>query len=198
MGRLYQVSKLDSYKPPSLPEGYDWPSLLAREGVDLEQHYRATLERLSQQPGTLGVIFRKAQNKIQEPAMLTRLIKELIDVESWLSMSADVKGDAYESLLERNAQDVKTGAGQYFTPRPLIQAIVDVMQPVPAATICDPTCGTPTPAYCSKKVCTSRSCRNGRVMLALRSRCTCTPACCRRCGVFGEARRGGFSSESGG
>ena len=77
-----------------------------------------TLEKLASQPGTLGVIFAKAQNRIQEPAMLTRLIRELIDSERWLSLSADVKGDAYESLLERNAQDVKTGAGQYFTPRP--------------------------------------------------------------------------------
>ena len=74
--------------------------------------------------------------------MLTRLIKELIDSENWLSLSADVKGDAYESLLERNAQDVKSGAGQYFTPRPLIQAIVDVMRPQPDDTICDPACGT--------------------------------------------------------
>ena len=74
--------------------------------------------------------------------MLTRLVRELINSENWLSLSADVKGDAYESLLERNAQDVKTGAGQYFTPRPLIQAIVDVMRPEPGATICDPACGT--------------------------------------------------------
>ena len=97
----------------------------------LENHYRRTLETLGREPGTLGVIFRKAQNRIQDPSMLTRLIKELIDGEQWLSLSADVKGDAYESLLERNAQDVKTGAGQYFTPRPLIQAIVDVMRPEP-------------------------------------------------------------------
>ena len=74
--------------------------------------------------------------------MLTRLIKDLIDSENWVALSADVKGDAYESLLERNAQDVKTGAGQYFTPRPLIQAIVEVMRPQPDATICDPACGT--------------------------------------------------------
>ena len=74
--------------------------------------------------------------------MLTRLVKELIDSENWHGLSADVKGDAYESLLERNAQDVKTGAGQYFTPRPLIQAIVDVMRPGPDTTICDPACGT--------------------------------------------------------
>ena len=106
------------YRPPPIPEGYDWPSLLAKDAAKLETHYRLTLETLARLPGTLGVIFGKAQNKIQEPAMLTRLIKDLIDSENWLALSADVKGDAYESLLERNAQDVKTGAGQYFTPRP--------------------------------------------------------------------------------
>ena len=135
---------LPDYQPPPIPEGYGWPSLMARDGDELETHYRQILETLARQPGTLGVIFRKAQNKIQEPAMLTRLVRELINSENWLSLSADVKGDAYESLLERNAQDVKTGAGQYFTPRihPLIQAIVDVMRPEPGTTICDPACGT--------------------------------------------------------
>ena len=133
---------LPDYQPPPIPEGCDWPSLLSRDGAELETHYRRTLETLAQQPGTLGVIFRKAQNRIQEPAMLTRLVQELIDSENWLSLSADVKGDAYESLLERNAQDVKTGAGQYFTPRRLIEAIVDVMRPDPDTTICDPACGT--------------------------------------------------------
>ena len=133
---------LPDYQPPPIPEGYGWPSLMARDGDELETHYRHILETLARRPGTLGVIFRKAQNKIQEPAMLTRLVRELINSENWLSLSADVKGDAYESLLERNAQDVKTGAGQYFTPRPLIQAIVDVMRPEPGATICDPACGT--------------------------------------------------------
>ena len=131
-----------NYQPPPIPQGYYWPSLLSRDGDELEAHYRRTLETLARQPGTLGVIFSKAQNKIQEPAMLTRLIKDLIDSENWLALSADVKGDAYESLLERNAQDVKTGAGQHFTPRPLIQAIVEVMRPEPSATICDPACGT--------------------------------------------------------
>jgi type I restriction enzyme M protein len=90
----------------------------------------------------LGVIFRKAQNKIQDPAKLRRLIVDLIDREQWSSLSADVKGDAYEGLLQKNAEDVKGGAGQYFTPRPLIRAIVDVMQPQPNETICDPACGT--------------------------------------------------------
>ena len=98
---------LPNYQPPPIPNGYDWPSLLARDGIELEIHYRRTLEELGRQPGTLGVIFNRARNEIQEPAMLTRLVKDLIDSETWLSLSADVKGDAYESLLERNAQDVK-------------------------------------------------------------------------------------------
>ena len=135
-------TSLPGYKPPPIPNGYDWASLLKREGQGLETHYRRVMETLARQPGTLGVIFRKAQNRIQEPAMLTRLIKDLINEENWSAMSADVKGDAYESLLERNAQDVKTGAGQYFTPRPLIQAIVDVCARKPDTTICDPACGT--------------------------------------------------------
>ena len=118
------------------------PSRMARDGADLEIHYPRILETLCYQPGTLGVIFGKAQSRIQEPAMLTRLVKELIDSENWHGLNADVKGDACESLLERNAQDVKTGACQYFTPRPLIQAIVDVMRPGPDTTICDPACGT--------------------------------------------------------
>ncbi len=91
----------------------------------------------------LGLIFRKAQNKIQDPAKLRQLIVELIGKENWSAMSADVKGDAYEGLLERNAQDVKSGAGQYFTPRPLIDAIVDCVQPAARArSIADPACGT--------------------------------------------------------
>ena len=133
---------LANYEPPPIPKRFAWPSLLELDGDELETHYRHTLEALAKEAGTLGVIFGKAQNKIQEPAMLTRLIKDLIDAESWMSLSADVKGDAYESLLERNAQDVKTGAGQYFTPRALIQSIVEVMRPGPDMTICDPACGT--------------------------------------------------------
>ena len=87
---------LADYQPPPIPEGYDWPSLLSRDGAELEAHYRRTLETLSGHSGTLGVIFSKAQNRIQEPAMLTRLVKELIDSENWHALSADVKGDAYE------------------------------------------------------------------------------------------------------
>ena len=84
----------------------------------------------------------KSQNKIQDPAKLKRLISDLIDKEQWVSVGADIKGDAYEGLLERNAQDTKSGAGQYFTPRELIKAIVDVMRPGPEDTVCDPACGT--------------------------------------------------------
>jgi type I restriction enzyme M protein len=129
-------------REPIVPEGYDWPSLMKRDGDELEVHYRHLLEELGRQAGTLGVIFRKAQNRIQDPAKLRRLIVDLIDRESWMTMDADVKGDAYEGLLEKNAQDTKSGAGQYFTPRALIRAIVEVMQPAPGMTICDPACGT--------------------------------------------------------
>jgi len=129
-------------RPPVVPEGLDWPSLLDRDGDELEVHYRHVLTELGRRTGMLGVVFRKAQNRIQDPAKLRRLIVDLIDRESWLTLDADVKGDAYEGLLEKNAEDVKSGAGQYFTPRPLIRAIVEVMRPEPGARICDPACGT--------------------------------------------------------
>ena len=125
-----------------MPEGLDWPSLIARDGDELEVHYRHVLAELGRRPGMLGIVFRKAQNRIQDPAKLRRLIVDLIDRESWMTLDADVKGDAYEGLLEKNAEDVKTGAGQYFTPRPLIRAIVEVMRPEPGITICDPAAGT--------------------------------------------------------
>ena len=129
-------------RPSGIPADYDWPQLLKRDGDELEVQYRHTLEALGREKGMLGVIFRKAQNKIQDPAKLRRLIADLIDGEQWTSLDTDVKGDAYEGLLAKNAEDVKTGAGQYFTPRPLIRAIVEVMRPEPGMTICDPACGT--------------------------------------------------------
>jgi len=127
-----------------VPEGYCWTDLSAPDmvGTKLEEHYRNTLRFLGQQHGMLGLIFSKAQNKIQDPAKLRQLIVELIGKEQWLSLSADVKGDAYEGLLERNAQDVKSGAGQYFTPRSLIDGIIDCIQPRPDEVVCDPACGT--------------------------------------------------------
>src|SRR5216684_3805962 len=129
-------------QPSRIPEEYDWESLLRRDGDELETHYRHVLEELGKQEGMLGLIFRKAQNKIQDPAKLRRLIVDLIEKEQWSSLSADVKGDAYEGLLQKNAEDVKGGAGQYFTPRPLIAAMVDAVAPQPGQTICDPACGT--------------------------------------------------------
>jgi type I restriction enzyme M protein len=129
-------------KPPTIPVGFNWESLLKLDGDALETHYRHTLEELGKRPGMLGIIFRKAQNKIQDPAKLRRLIVDLIDKEQWTSLEVDIKGDAYEGLLEKNAADVKGGAGQYFTPRPLIAAMVEVMAPQPGQTICDPACGT--------------------------------------------------------
>jgi type I restriction enzyme M protein len=127
-----------------VPDGYRWGDLAAPHmvGVKLEEHYRNTLRQLGRHGGMLGLIFSKAQNKIQDPAKLRQLIVELIGKETWLSLSSDVKGDAYEGLLERNAQDTKSGAGQYFTPRPIIDAIIDCVQPRPGEVICDPACGT--------------------------------------------------------
>jgi type I restriction enzyme M protein len=122
-------------KPSRIPAGCDWPSLLQYNGADLEAHYQKVLSTLAQQPGMLGVIFRKAQNKIHEPALLRRLVEDLIDKTNWTLLGTDVKGDAYEGLLQKNAEDTKSGAGQYFTPRPLIHAIIEVMRPRPGQTI---------------------------------------------------------------
>ena len=129
-------------QPSIIPDEYDWPSLFEYEGIPLERHYRDVLQTLGREPGMLGVIFRKAQNRIQDPAKLRRLISDLIDREQWMTLDADVKGDAYEGLLEKNAEDTKSGAGQYFTPRALIRAIVDAMRPRPGQNIFDPACGT--------------------------------------------------------
>jgi type I restriction enzyme M protein len=128
-------------KPSTIPKGYDWHSLLNKDGAELETHYRLILETLGKEPGMLGIIFRKSQSRIQDPAKLKRLI-ELINTETWVGLDIDVKGDIYEGLLEKNAEDIKSGAGQYFTPRALIKAIVEVMRPEPGMTICDPACGT--------------------------------------------------------
>jgi len=133
-------------KPPfdqssSIPKGLDWQSLLQKDGDELERHYRYILETLGKEKGMLGVIFRKAQNKIQDPAKLRRLI-ELINGEVWVGLDIDIKGDIYEGLLQKNAEDVKSGAGQYFTPRPLIKAMVEVVRPQPDMSIHDPACGT--------------------------------------------------------
>jgi type I restriction enzyme M protein len=138
----YERTQPPHNKKSDIPKKYSWAALLEKEGAELEAHYIETLQTLGKQEGIIGVIFRKAQNKIQDPAKLRKLIVELIDKENWLSLETDVKGDAYEGLLEKNAADVKGGAGQYFTPRPLINAMVEVMQPEPGMKIHDPAAGT--------------------------------------------------------
>lgn len=124
-----------------IPDPYSWSNLVGLDGEALAAHYSLTLAKLGEGSGLIPVIFRNAQNRIQKPAQLKRLVT-LIDEENWSRLNIDVKADIYEGLLEKNAQDVKSGAGQYFTPRPLIQALVHVMQPRPGDTLCDPACGT--------------------------------------------------------
>jgi len=124
-----------------IPKKYNWQSLISKDGDELEIHYRHILETLAKKKGMLGVIFRKSQNKIQDPAKLNRLIS-LINEETWMGLDIDIKGEIYEGLLQKNAEDVKGGAGQYFTPRHLIKAMVEVMKPQPGMSICDPACGT--------------------------------------------------------
>jgi type I restriction enzyme M protein len=128
-------------KPNTIPSAYDWQSLLTKTGDELERHYRHSLETLAKEKGMLGDIFRKSQSKIQDPAKLERLIK-MIDTETWTGLDIDVKGEIYEGLLQKNAEDTKSGAGQYFTPRSLIKAMVAVTRPKPGERICDPACGT--------------------------------------------------------
>ena len=124
-----------------IPAEFQWSELSSRSGDDLEVHYRHTLENLGKQPGLVGIIFRKAQNKIANPSDLARVIKMIAD-EDWSGMDVDIKGAIYEGLLEKTASSSDKGAGQYFTPRPLIRAIVEVMQPQPGQLIGDPACGT--------------------------------------------------------
>jgi len=133
-------------KPPynrkiNVPEGYDWESLKGKRGAELETHYAKTLRELSKAKGSLGQIFTKSQNKIQDPAKLFKII-DMVDKEKWSMMGADLKGKIYEGLLEKNAEDTKSGAGQYFTPRALIKAMVACARPEPMKTITDPACGT--------------------------------------------------------
>jgi type I restriction enzyme M protein len=137
----------DEYSQPphnrkvGIPEEYSWLNLKTKRGAELEVHYVTLLRELANKPGMLGQIFTKAQNKIQDPAKLSRLI-EMINETEWVTMGADVKGDIYEGLLERNAEDTKSGAGQYFTPRALIKAMVECVRPEPSKSIADPACGT--------------------------------------------------------
>ena len=144
---LIFLKMADEYSQPpynrkvGIPAEYNWQGLKAKRGAELEVHYVTLLRELGNKPGMLGTIFTKAQNKIQDPAKLYRLI-DMVNETEWVTMGADVKGDIYEGLLERNAEDTKSGAGQYFTPRALIRAMVQCVRPAPGKTIADPACGT--------------------------------------------------------
>lgn len=136
-----EYSKPPHNRPLPVPKEYRWETLASKRGAELELHYSTLLRELGKQKGTLGQIFTKSQNKIQDPAKLYRLIN-MIGEENWVMMGADVKGDIYEGLLEKNAEDTKSGAGQYFTPRALIKVMVECIRPEPMKTIADPACGT--------------------------------------------------------
>ncbi|MBN1969078.1 MAG: SAM-dependent DNA methyltransferase [Candidatus Delongbacteria bacterium] len=137
----HEYSKPPYSRDTHIPSDYNWESLNHLNGAELESHYVAVLRELGQEKGMIGQIFFKAQNKIQDPAKLHKLVK-LIDAENWIMLGSDVKGDIYEGLLEKNAEDTKSGAGQYFTPRVLIKAMVECVRPKPGKTIADPACGT--------------------------------------------------------
>lgn len=137
----------DEYsKPPynretGIPAGFTWTDMNTLNGAELEEQYKNTLEELGTKKGILGKIFKGATNKISNAAILYRIV-QMVDTEKWVSMSSDVKGEIYEGLLQKNAEDVKSGAGQYFTPRPLIRAMVKCLRPEPMKTIADPCCGS--------------------------------------------------------
>lgn len=144
---LIFLKMADEYsKPPysrdvGIPSAYGWQSLKSKKGAELEVHYVTLLRELGNKSGMLGQIFTKAQNKIQDPAKLYRLI-DMVDSTEWVTMGADTKGDIYEGLLEKNAEDTKSGAGQYFTPRALIRTMVECVRPEPGKSIADPAAGT--------------------------------------------------------
>ena len=144
---LLFLKMADEYsRPPynrntGIPEGYKWKDLSTLKGAELEEQYKNTLETLGEKTGMLGQIFKGATNKINNAAILYRIV-QMINNEKWVAMSSDVKGEIYEGLLQKNAEDIKSGAGQYFTPRPLIKAMVECIAPEPMKTIADPCCGS--------------------------------------------------------
>ena len=137
----YEYSLPPYKRNVGIPEGYTWADMNTLKGAELEDKYKAILEKLGEQGGILTKIFKGAVNKISNAAILYRVV-QMIDKEKWVSMSSDVKGEIYEGLLQKNAEDIKSGAGQYFTPRPLIRAMVRCVRPEPMKTVADPCCGS--------------------------------------------------------
>ena len=125
----------------SIPDGYKWKDIVELSGDDLLDKYEEILKDLSEEEGLIGTIFTKATNKISRPVMLQEVFK-MVAGENWYMMEGDLKGAIYERILEDNGQDKQSGAGQYFTPRALIKAIVDVVDPKINEIVADPCCGT--------------------------------------------------------
>lgn len=144
---LIFLKMADEYSQPpynrklGIPDDCRWETLTDKSGSELAHHYKHILETLGDNDGALQEIYADAQNKITKPAILHKIITMIGD-ENWTSMSEDVKGDIYEGLLSKIAEDTKSGAGQYFTPRALINAIVKCVRPQPDKTIVDPCCGS--------------------------------------------------------
>ncbi|MGX2973034.1 type I restriction-modification system subunit M, partial [Helicobacter sp. T3_23-1059] len=136
-----EIARVNPSAKSMIPKEFRWEILKKLDGLELESAYSRALNELSKQSGIVGTIYQKAQNKINEPAKLKRLIS-LVDGETWLGLSVDVKGAIYEGLLAKNATETKAGAGQYFTPRVLCESIVRLMRPTPEMSVCDPACGT--------------------------------------------------------
>jgi type I restriction enzyme M protein len=139
---LLFLKMADEQSTTHLPPEYSWKSFVDLSAREMHRHYGMALSALSECSGMLALIFRNAKNKIRDPAKLRLLVVELIGRTEWTGLPTDLKGDAYEGLLEKNARDTKSGAGQYFTPRPLIEAIVECVSPKPGEIVCDPACGT--------------------------------------------------------
>ncbi len=151
--KMDQEVSANTGKESRLPPKCRWPTLIGDELLGQIQkitpqeqleRYNSILQTLaaeSNEDEFVRSIFAKAQNKIDNPLYLSKVIAMINEV-TWFDLSADVKGDLYESILQKNGQDKKSGAGQYFTPRPLIQAMVDVTDPRIDELVWDPACGT--------------------------------------------------------
>ncbi|SBU90386.1 type I restriction enzyme M protein [Streptomyces sp. Ncost-T6T-1] len=141
---LLKVAHEHSHRPlnPVDVIGYDtWAEIRWTDRQNQLTRYEETLDHLANRPGNLGMLFRKAQNRISDPAKLSRLI-DLVDSYRWSRTDSTGRGAVFEALLARLTADTKTGAGQFYTPRPLIEAIVQCVQPGVGDTIIDPACGT--------------------------------------------------------
>jgi type I restriction enzyme M protein len=139
---LLFLKMADEQSTAQVPPPYGWQSLVGLGAREMHHHYGEVLSALGEYRGMLGLIFRNAKNKIRDPGKLRLLIVDLIGQTEWTGLPTDLKGDAYEGLLEKNARDIKSGAGQYFTPRALIEAIVECIAPQLGEIVCDPACGT--------------------------------------------------------